>query len=188
MRIINRFLWFVNAVLAITVSLAVLLAWFQLLPERLWLNELHYALTRQETLTVAVVFFLLNIHLLCCSLFSSGDTAKASKEFVLVQAPVGDVKVAVSALVSMLERRSGLLPSVRDIKAKIIPCGKDAAFPIKVSLRLVTLTGANVQEISSNVARDVQEQLQQTLGFQDIPVDIAVTEISNAPVENRRVV
>ena len=57
MGIINRFLLLLLSLAAAALSLAVIGAALGQLPETVWLAELRYALTRQETLAGAGVAF-----------------------------------------------------------------------------------------------------------------------------------
>ena len=68
MGIINRFLLFVSMIGLALLSVLVLVLCMGVLPESIWLNEIHYILSRRETVAVSVVLLLVALHLLGVSL------------------------------------------------------------------------------------------------------------------------
>ena len=59
MGIINRFFLFVFALFLVLLSLGVLAVCLQIVPEHYWLNELRFALGRQETIVASAAAFFL---------------------------------------------------------------------------------------------------------------------------------
>jgi hypothetical protein len=55
MSVINRFLLLLLSLTGTALALSVLGAFCQLLPEQLWLEQIRFALSRQETVVVAVI-------------------------------------------------------------------------------------------------------------------------------------
>ena len=64
MGIINRFLLFVLMIGLAVLAVLMLLLCMGAVPEPVWLNELHYILSRRETVAASVVVLVLALHLL----------------------------------------------------------------------------------------------------------------------------
>lgn len=188
MGIINRLLLLVYA-LCVSVSVLFLAGVFlHLIPEGMWQNELRYAVARPESLAVLAVVFLLGVHLMVAALSSGGkkDRREASGELVLSESGQGKVKVAVTAIRELSERSALAVTGVRDVKAKVEK--QKEGSPISIALQLVLIQGASAPDVSGQAAQAVRRELAAALKLPDVPVNVLVSDISNAPVEQKRVV
>ena len=78
MGVFNRFLLFLYTLLFGVVSLGVVLLVFNVVPERVLLNEYQFAVTQWQTGAVAAVVFIISIHLLFCSFAGKGNKELAT--------------------------------------------------------------------------------------------------------------
>ena len=83
MGIINRFLLFVSMIGLALLSALVLVLCMGVLPEPVWLNEIHYILSRRETVAVSVVLLLVALHLLGVSLRGRAERTHERGDFIL---------------------------------------------------------------------------------------------------------
>lgn len=188
MGIINRFLLFFYGLAVGVLSLCTAVACLKFLPEHIWLNELKYVAGQQEALMAALTFLVLSLYFVAYSFFFGTSASSSDKEVVLVKSGTGDVKVLVEAVCNLVEREAQAVASVRDVKARVQAMPKEAGNPFRISIRLVLLSGANVPHVSGEVISRVRTQLRQTMDLLDVPVEVTISDISNAPVEKRRVV
>ena len=182
MGIINRFLLFFYGLAIGVLSLGIAAACLGLLPEHNWINELRFASRQQETLTVAAVFAAVSFYFVCYSyFFGTSQAAPDPKEIIVVKGRTGDVRVAVDAVRNLAEREAGSVASVRDVKVRVQPLSKTEGNPLKLDVRLVLLSGANVPQVSDQVIGNIKGGLRQAMDFPDVPVSVTVEGISNAP-------
>ena len=98
MGIINRFLLFVLMIGLALLAVLMLLLCMGAVPEPVWLNELHYILSRRETVVASVVVLVLALHLLGVSLRGRAERTRESGDFILLQGAEGGVRVALPAI------------------------------------------------------------------------------------------
>lgn len=189
MGIINRFLLFLYGLGVGLLSLGVAAACLKLLPEHVWVNEMKYGLQQQETLAAVGVFLVLSIYFVLYCFFSSSDKKPSTeKEVILLKGADGEIKVAADAVRNVVEREAMAATFVRDAKARVVPMGKEEGTPLRLEVQLVLLSGANVPKVSNEVTSNVKTHLRQTMDIPDVPLEVSVSEITNAPVEKKRVV
>ena len=103
MGIINRFLLFVSMIGLALLSVLVLVLCMGVLPESVWLNEIHYILSRRETVAVSVVLLLVALHLLGVSLRGRAERTHERGDFRLLQGAAGASKNAPETLRLVLD-------------------------------------------------------------------------------------
>ena len=84
MGIINRFLLFLYTLFIAVLSIGVILLVVKLVPEQYVINEYQYLTAQWQTAAGALLFFLLSIHLLCCSLFNGSKEQVSRNDIILV--------------------------------------------------------------------------------------------------------
>ena len=190
MGIINRFLLFFYGLAIGMLSLGVASACLGVLPEHSWINELRYVSRQQETLAVTAVFGAVSFYFVCYSyFFGSSSKAPAPKEIIVVNSGAGDVRITVDAVRNLAEREARSVASVRDVKVRVESQAKPEGDPVKLDVRLVLLSGANVPQVSGQVIGNIKEGLRRAMDFPDVPVSVTVEDISNAPIgDGKRVV
>ena len=188
MGIINRFLLFFYGLAVGVLSLCVAAACLKFLPEHIWANELRYVVGQQEALMAALTFLVLSLYFVSYSFFFGTSAPPPDKDFVLVKSGTGDVRILMEAVCNLVEREARAVAFVRDVKAQVKAMPKEDGNPFRVGIRLVLLSGANVPHVSGEVASRVKTQLRQSMDLLDVPVEVTISDISNAPVEKRRVV
>ena len=120
MSIINRFLLLLLSLTGIALSGAVLAAAVQVLPENVWLKQLHFALAQKETLAVCVVALLICMKLLLAVFSRKTSEPSTSKgEYVIDAGPKGEVRVALEAIRSLADRMAREVHGVRDANVRI---------------------------------------------------------------------
>ena len=168
MGILNRLFLLPYALFTMALSIAVAAVALRIIPEGVWLNELRYALSRQELLAVCAIAFLVSLKLFF-AVFSrtSNPSSRTHGEFMVIDTPAGAVQVAVV--------------SVHDMR-------KDsAAAPMQVELKITLADRTNLNAITEELTQNVRRNLQDVLGISDIPVIIRVAEISNASQSKRSI-
>ena len=81
MSVINRFLLLLLSLTGTALALSVLGAFCQLLPEQLWLEQIRFALSRQETVVVAVICLLVSVKLLIAVFGRNGGKTTSKGEY-----------------------------------------------------------------------------------------------------------
>lgn len=189
MGIINRFFLFVFALFLVMLSLGVLAVCFHIVPEHYWLNELRFALSRPETIAASVVVFLLSLHLLLLSFSRQSPRKTTHGELVMVESSIGEVGVDLEAVRGLVEKLVRDVRGVRDAKVKVQSARKGEGDPLSVSLALIIGQETNVAEVSAAASGLVSRQLAKILGYSQVPVEVMITDITNAaPDRKHRVV
>ena len=119
MGIINRFLLFVLMIGLALLAVLMLLLCMGAVPEPVWLNELHYILSRRETVAASVVVLVLALHLLGVSLRGRAERTRESGDFILLQNEQGGVRVALPAIRAMAEQTLIGMRGVRMVKVRV---------------------------------------------------------------------
>lgn len=119
MGIINRFLLFVLMIGLALLAVLMLLLCMGAVPEPVWLNELHYILSRRETVAASVVVLVLALHLLGVSLRGRAERTRETGDFILLQNEQGGVRVALPAIRAMAEQTLIGMRGVRMAKVRV---------------------------------------------------------------------
>ena len=119
MGIINRFLLFVLMIGLAVLAVLMLLLCMGAVPEPVWLNELHYILSRRETVAASVVVLVLALHLLGVSLRGRAERTRETGDFILLQNEQGGVRVALPAIRAMAEQTLIGMRGVRVAKVRV---------------------------------------------------------------------
>ena len=188
MGFINRFFLLIGTLVLLAASIVLLACVLGIVPERLWLNEIRFALGRQETIAAAAVLLLVSLRLLTC-VFSSGRNRETHRgEFVAVANSMGTVCVAVDAIRELVNRVVSSVSGVRETKSHITVRKEKDGDVVSVSLRLVIGQEANAAALSEAVSARVCKQLAQTMGLLDVPVRVEIVGITDAaPARKHRV-
>jgi len=191
MSIINRFLLLLLSLAGIALSGAVLAAALQVLPENMWLKQLHFVLAQQETLAVCVVALLISLKLLL-AVFSRkpSDPTTSKGEYVIDAGPRGEVRVALEAMRSLADRMAREVHGVRDAHVKIkAKKQKEGEASLSLDVNLTVGREADVSVVAKTLTERVQEHFQRTMALTDVPVNVVVSEVSDAqPEKKHRVV
>lgn len=191
MGFLNRFFLMLSMLVMMAAALAVLSVCLHILPEHYWLNEVHYAISRPETIAIAVVVLLVSLNLFFASFSRQVPKERSSGEFVIVSGASGDVRVSIAAVRDLLKKLVRDIRGVRDAHVHVMAArDAKAAHPLRVEISLAIGQETNVSVVSEMATARVQEQLKELLGFQDVPVAVDIADISNVapPDRKRRVV
>ena len=190
MGIINRLLLLPYVLVTMALSVAVVAVALRIVPESVWLNELRYALSRQELLAVCGVFFLVSLKLFFAVFSRTSTSARTHGEFMVVDTRAGAVQVALSAVRGIVERVALSMQGVRTATAVISvhDAPKDAVgTPMQVELKITLSDQTSLNAISEELTAKVRQELHDVLGIADVPVALRVTEIANAGASKRTV-
>lgn len=193
MGIINRFLLFVSMIglALLSVLVLVLVLCMGVLPESIWLNEIHYILSRRETVAVSVVLLLVALHLLGVSLRGRAERTHERGDFILLQGAEGGVRVALPAIRAMAERTLLSLHGIRmaKVRAQRVRASKKAPETLRLVLNLTVSRGTPVASLTEAAAAAIRTELRETMGLEDVAVESHITAFSDAvPAGKRRVV
>lgn len=183
MGILNRLLLLPYALCTMALAIVVAAVALRIIPENIWLNELRYALSRQELLAVCGVFFLVSLKLFFAVFSRTSSSARTHGEFMVVNTPAGAVQVALSAVRGIVEREVLSMQGVRTASAVISvqDAPKDSVeTPMQVELKITLADHISLTAISEELTQRVRQNLHDVLGLVDIPVMLRVTEIANA--------
>lgn len=189
MGIIRRLilLFYIPAVLAVLAICAGVC--LKLIPEKLWQSELKFLIAQDETLIAIAIMALAGV-ILWTAVFSrkaSTDLTAASGTVHLEVGKPGEVKVAVNAIISVVERAAITVNGVREASAAVYKQSGD--MPIKVRLAIVLGQGFSAPKVSEAAVVAVDEALLTTLQLPKVPVEVTVEEVTHAIIErDKRVV
>lgn len=192
MGIINRSLLFICALLLAALAVLGLGAALTVLPEATWLAQVRWALAQKETVLVLAILLLVGLHLLGVSCSRRHEQASQFDrgEVMTLATEHGEVQVALVAIRNLLARTLTEVHGVRqaDVHAVVQRArkGEDAALRIKVNL--VLGREAVVQDAGAAVQQRAAEVLTNTFGLADVPVQVRVADVTDAPMKGRRVV
>lgn len=191
MSIINRFLLLLLSLAGLAVSGAILAAAVQVLPENVWLKQIHFALAQKETLAICTVFLLICVKLLL-AVFSRkpSDPSTSKGEYVIDAGPQGEVRVALEAMRSLADRMAREVHGVRDANVRIKAKNpKEGAASLSLDVDLTVGREADVSVVAKTLTERVQEHFRRTMALESVPVNVVVSEVSDAePEKKHRVV
>ncbi|BAL82919.1 hypothetical protein SELR_12110 [Selenomonas ruminantium subsp. lactilytica TAM6421] len=191
MSIINRFFVLLLSLACIGLSGLIIAAAVQVLPENVWLKQLHYILGRQETFMVCIVVLLMAVKLLF-AVFSRkpGDPSTSKGEYVIDAGPQGEVRVALEAMRSLADRMAREVHGVRDANVRIKARNpKEGAARLSLDVDLTVGREADVSVVAKILTERVQEHFRRTMALESVPVNVVISEVSDAqPEKKHRVV
>ena len=180
-------LFYVLAILAATVICAGVC--LKLIPADVWQKELEFIIARPETLAVIAVIIIASLILLT-GIFSrngNGALSIASGDVHLEQGKPGEVKVAVPAIVDVVERAAIIVNGVREVEAVVYKQSGD--MPIKIQITIALGQGYSAPRVSEEATNSIDTALRTALELQNVPVEVRVKEVTHAIAErDKRVV
>ena len=190
MGILNRLLLLPYAILGMALAVAVAAAVLRILPESIWLNELRYALSRQELLIGCAVYFLFSLKFFFAVFSRFSSSTRTDGEFMVVETPAGSVQVALPAVQGIVERTALAMQEVREAAAVIVvhEQRKDSADPpMHIELKISIADHAALGQVTEQLTQSVQQHIHEVLGVAEVPVKISVTEIGASGAAKRSV-
>ena len=189
MGIMNRLLLLPYALVTMALSIAVVAVALRIVPEGIWLNELRYALSRQELLAACGVFFLVSLKLFFAVFSRTSGSARTHGEFMVVDTPAGAVQIALPAVRGIVERMALSMQGVRTAEAVISvhDAPQNAVTtPMQVELKITLADHTSLNAVSEELIAKVRQELHDVLDMPDVPVALRVTEIANAGASSKR--
>ena len=151
---------------------------------QVWQAYLNWIISSQETLIVIAVMFLASLCLLSMALSSKKGSVNVKGDVELQKGTFSEVKVAVPAIVSVVERAAMSVQGVRQVEAKVQ--NKGGATPVNVHIEIILSQGYSAPEVSSLVKESVNKALETALQISDVPVEVKVTEVTHAVIEREK--
>lgn len=189
MGVINRFLLLLLSLTAAALSLAVIGAVSGLLSETVWLDSIHYALSRKETIAAAAAAFLISLKLLGYVFHRSSDKSTSKGEYVLESSPHGEVRIALDAVRNLTDRLARETHGVRDVRVMVKAKNSQGSSSLALELSLIVGRETEVKKLTDHLTNSIQQHLAQTMALTDVPVNIVVADVSDAvPDRKHRVV
>lgn len=190
MGVINRLLLLLLSLAMLALSVAVFGAAAGLMPEAIWLNELNYVAARKETLVMALIAFFISLRLVFAVFRrDKGEDIAEHGEYIIAGDANGEVRVALEAIRNLVEHLVLETRGVRDVRVKtIVKRGKERD---ELALKLGLIIGREVEadKLAQELTTRIQSQLVHTMALANVPVNIVITNISDAPpVRKHRVV
>ena len=185
MGIINRFLLFLYTLFIAVLSIGVILLVVKLVPEQYVINEYQYLAAQWQTAAGALLFFLLSIHLLCCSLFNG-----SKEQVILVNTDSGSVQVTLEAVREMINRLSDSTVGVRESKTVCqVRHGKENDDKLEITLKLIIGQDRNIGLISDDIRGKIDQHMKHLVGISAYELKIEVESIAGGvAVKKRRVI
>ena len=187
MGIINRILLFFYALFFGVVSLGVILLIFQVIPERVLLNEYQYAVAQWQTGVVAGVVFLISVHLIFCSFSGTGKKENITGDIILVHGDTGDVSVSLNAVRTMIERISSNVRGVRATRVKSVLEHDDANGDyLRLDVKIQVGQERSVAAISDEIRTQAGKYLTEIACISNYNVAVSVQEIVSGVVVKKK--
>lgn len=184
MGIISRLLLllYVLAVMAALVISAGVCLHF--IPTQVWQSYLNWIISTKETIFVIAIMFLASLCLLIMTLSSRKGTVNVKGDVELQKGTFSEVKVAVPAIISVVERAALSVQGVRQVEAKVQNTGGET--PISVQISMILGQSYSAPDVSYMVKTEINKALQTALQISEVPVDVKVTEVTHAVVEREK--
>lgn len=188
MGIINRLLLFVSMIGVAALAALMLVLSLGGLPDSVWLNEIHYILSRRETVLISALVLLLALHMIAVSLRGRGGSVRESGEFLLLQGAEGGVRVALPAVRSLAETTLLSLRGIRMAKVRVqrVRPSKKEQETLKLVLDLTVSPGTPVAPLAEAARAALTDELREVLGLEHVAVEPRITAITAALPEGKR--
>ena len=187
MGVFNRFLLFLYTLLFGVVSLGVILLVFNVVPERVVLNEYQFAITQWQTAAVAGVVLLISIHLMFCSFGGKSSKEINSGDILLIHGTEGEVNVSVTAIREMVERIAAGVRGVREAKVKAtVERNKEKGDSLGLDVKLEVGQERSIANISDEVRSQSSKYLTEIACISSFDVVVSVQSISSGVVVKKR--
>lgn len=189
MGFINRFLLFLYTLCVALLSLGVIALVLHMVPERNVWNEYQYLTANWQTGAGALLFFLLSVHLLICSLSGGGkrDKFDKSSDIIIINGDRGNVQVGIEAMRDMIKRIVGNVNGVRDVN---VVCGMNRSAEngdrMAVDVHIVVGQDRSVSAISDDIRTKTGNCLEEIVGISEYDVAVSVDRIEGGVVQKKR--
>jgi uncharacterized alkaline shock family protein YloU len=154
------------------------------IPTQVWQSYLNWIISTRETIIVIAVMFLASLCLLFMTLSSKKRAVSVKGDVELQKGTFNEVKIAVPAIVSVVERAALSVQGVRQVDAKVQNQGGEN--PVNVQISIVLGQNYSAPEVSALVKSEIQKALQTALQISNVPIDVKVTEVTHAVVEREK--
>ena len=141
-------------------------------------------ISTRETIIVIGVMLLASLCLLVMTLSSKKGAVNMKGDVELQKGTLNEVKVAVPAIVSVVERAALSVQGVRQVEAKVQ--NKGGQNPLNVQVSMILSQSYSAPEVSALVKMEINKALQTALQIPEVPVDVKVTEVTHAVVEREK--
>ena len=191
MSVSNRFWLLLLALLGLTAASAMLGMLANLIPEAVWLNEVHYALSNGLTFSLAALLVLLVSIKSVAAVFkreaSKSDNSKG--EYVVLSNEHGEVRVTLAAIKSFASRIAMETSSVREAEVDVRVKRNEKNDALALDVKLIVGREAKINDLADVLTRNIEAKLAAVFAIESIPINIVITDVSDGrPVRKHRVV
>ena len=183
MGIVSRLFLFIYVIVVIVAIVVISGVCLHIIPTNVWQEKLKFIIVQRETLIVLAVMLFFSLNFLG-SIFSSKKDVRKVDEILLKAGEPGEVRVALDAIKSITERAALSVSGVREVAVKIKNQNGDV--PIAINLAIVLSQGHAAPVVSEAVITAVNKIIFNSLQMTGVPIDVKVTDITNAMKERRQ--
>lgn len=188
MGIISRILLLLYTLIVGATVVIVAGACLDIMPANYWQPSLKFILIQPETLIVLVVMLVLSLFFMA-KVFASAQSSVDNhlvleNEIVLQQGQSGEVRVAVDAVEHIAARAALAVIGVREAQASVVK--SSLTDQIIVKLNIVLGQGYSAPVVSENIVESIDTALMVALQIPNVPVEVTVTDITNAVADRRQ--
>lgn len=187
MGVISRFLLLLYTLVVGATVVIIAGACLDVMPAKFWQPSLKFILIQPETLIALAVMLILSLFFMTKVFASTPMTDEPivdMNEIILQQGQVGEVKVSIDAIEHIAERAALSVIGVRESQAAVVKSGQTDQIIVK--LNIVLGQGYSAPVVSENIVESIDTALMVALQIPNVPVEIKVTDITNAVADRRQ--
>lgn len=188
MGIISRFLLLLYTLIVGATVVIIAGACLDIMPANYWQPSLKFILIQPETLIALAVMLVLSLFFMAKVFASTQSSADnhlvVENEILLQQGQSGEVRVSVDAVEHIAARAALAVIGVREAQASVVK--SSLTDQIIVKLNIVLGQGYSAPVVSENIVESIDTALMVALQIPNVPVEVTVTDITNAVADRRQ--
>lgn len=170
MGIFDRVILTIYTFLLTILSFGVVLLGLRLVPLELAWTSLYYIYGQWEAALAGAVFLLVSVRLLL-----AGSRSRSVKDTIIHHSDMGDVYIAIDAVVNLVSKVARHTKGVRSVKVHISQNPQGLA----VELKSTVSPDTNVPAVTAEMQRRIQDAVKHTIGVDLTDIKIVIDNISN---------
>lgn len=167
MNLIDRLILAVYSFFLTLISIAVILASFNLIPsDKFWLGIDG----RWEAAVIAALFLIVSLRFLF-----SGLSGRTDRTILVKSASLGEIKITAKAVENLVQKTARELAGIKDVKARL-NAGNDN---VDIYLNVSIMPDIPVPQLSEDLQIVVKERIQEITGVAVTSVKVNVENLTN---------
>ncbi len=126
--------------------------------------------TREVQAAVLGVFLLVGLRLMV-----SGKQKKPDRQAIVDETVLGEVKVSLTAIESLIVKVASAVPGVREVRPRVVSDGGSIAIEIKATVT----PDVSIPELSQNMQKTVQDAVRDVTGLTVQKIRVSVENIAS---------